>query len=831
MTSHRVEISAMRRRNRAYTLLEIVIVLAIFTATVVGVLRLFSWTEVRANTQREQTSVSALVDAVQGIYATAPSYQGVDLTLVTQQSALDRVLRANGTPISAFGGALTLRAATVETSNDAFALEISQLNSKYCAAIIPALAGQSAQVSTTSGGNIQPRPDVVPDGGAIAKACSDEFFQQGQGTVTLVYYSPRATNASAATGPSCATSCAPRTESQTVACPVGFVGHLNQTRDDTCSTAACPVPVTGTWTTVSSSCAASPVGPPPPPVAPPPPGASCVPHVFSRTLGCPLPEVGGITQQQAITCAGGTQQVGPWTAVSSTCAAPPLPCVGGVLSGTDACPAGQGGQIPWTETMTCSGGGLAIGPKVPYGSSCEPGCIAAGTCCRPSTAPDGQKTVACAAGQYGQIIQTLKKSSTCASATAMPIWGPDVVASATGACAACPVPTTENQTVACPAGQVGSIEQSRSASYACASAPTALPAPTYSAWTTTSNTCAVAGCTPTGGGLWSVNVISMTTGPFNSTPTATFPIVTTGDRTVMKIGATTSRFLASGSITFDMTVGAQTQQFTVACTQANSTLNSPGNHITDECQYMGVVTLNGVSLNVALDMCGLVAQDWVNGSAVSCTSQVTIDQANCAAATVPQPVTNFEVGFWGGYWWHGIKPSDPSLGTCNAPVDGTNPTSGGSTGFNSFVLLNTNDGSADHYVVTMSRKGVTETVTIPAGKITKNATVSSTQPDGRAYWYQSWAGIFDAPTVYALTPDIDWSQYDYHDATANGGGGITITPDFRAATVSITACNAMDQCSVPTTQTNGVSIFSDGERDCQALSGGTVTPYPPTAIQ
>ena len=831
----------MRRLNRAYTLLEILIVLAILAAAMVGVLRLWGMTTVKAETQKEQQSVSALVDAVQGVYATAPSYEGIDMTLVAKQAALKDVLRANGLPVSAFGGGLlTLNAATIQTPNDAFAVKISQLNSRDCAAVIPALAGQTAQVSTASGGNIQTTPQVVPDGPAIAKACSGIFFQQSQGTVSLVYYRPRATGATASTGPSCAVSCAPHTDSQTINCPTGQVGHLTQTRSDTCSADACPVAVLGSWTTVSSSCAVAPAPPAPiVPLTPGDPGAPCVPHVYSRTLGCPQPQVGNITQQQSITCGAGGQQVGPWMSVSSTCLAPPLPCTSGVLSGVDACSGGQGGQIAWFKELTCGGGGLIIGPKKITGSSCSPACVAAGTCCRPSTAPDGQKNVACSAGQYGQVVQTLQKSSTCASATAVPVWGPAVIASSTGSCAACPVPTTETQNLTCPVGQVGSITQSRSKSYACASAPTTLPAPTYSAWTTTSSTCVVASCTPSGGGVWAVNVVSMKDGPFSGTPTATpYDTVTfnpaTG-RANMTIGATTSRFLASGNIVFDLSVGAQTQQFTVACTQANSVLNSPGQHISDECLYTGAVTLGGVTLNVTVDAGGLPAQDYVNGSHVQTSIQATIAQGGgCTPPPIPQPVTDFEIGFWGGYWWHGVKPSDPSLGTCNAPVDGTNPSAGGSTGYNSWVLLNTDDASAaitDHYVVTMTRKGVTKTVTIPASKLGKNATISATQPDGRQYWYQSWAGIFDVATVNALTPDIDWSQYDYHDATTNAGGGITITPDFRAATVSIAACNSAGQCSVPTTQTNGISIFSDGKRDCQALSGGAVTPYPPTAIQ
>lgn len=610
------------RRVRAYTLLEILIVLAVLAGATVGVLRLFSMSDVKAETQKEQQSISALVEAVRGVYATAPSYEGVDMALVSKQASLRGVLRADGLPVSAFGGGLlTLRPATIRAADDAFSITIGQLDRGACAAVIPALAGQTTQVSTISGGNIQQQPHRVPDGAAIAKACAGGFFQKGTGSVSLVYYRPRATGNAVARGPSCAVSCSPQTETQTIQCPTGQTGQINQTREDTCSTDACPVPIVGSWTTVSSSCAA-PAAPIVPivPTAPKDPALACTPRVQIRSLGCPQPQLGRINQQQAITCdANGGQHVGPWTKVSDTCLPPPLPCQSGVLTGSDACAAGQFGEVAWFKELTCAGGGLMIGPKKITGNSCAP----TGTC-RPSSRPGPTQTTACPAGQAGQITSTTTEYSTCASATALPVWGPAQITSTTDTC-----------------------------------------------------------------------------GP-----------------------------------------------------------------------------------------------------------------------SVPGPVIDFEVGFWGGYAWNEVKPG---WGVCNAPVS-----------FNSWILFNQDDTDAaatDHYVVSIARKGITQTVMIPAAQMGKNAAPSAPQPDGRQYWYQSWAGVFDAPTVKALTPDIDWSLPAYTSATTNGGGGITIQPEMCGATIAITACNSSGQCSVPTTQTDGVSVFSSGERDCQASETGSVPPWPASARQ
>lgn len=517
------------RRARAYTLLEILIVLAVLAGATIGVLRLFAMSDVRAATQKEQRSISALVDAVRGVYAASPSYQGADMALVAKEASLRGVLRAGGLPVSAFSGdLLTVRAATISVPNDAFSITVGGLDRKACAAVIPALAGETTQVATISGGNIQATPHRVPDAAAIATACAGGFFTKGTGGVVLVYYRPRATGGAVARGPACAVSCSPQTESQTIACATGLVGQITQTRSDTCSTGACPVPVIGPWTTVASSCAppAAPVVPvvPPPPKDPP---LACTPRVVARAIGCPAPQIGRIDQQQAITCdASGGQHVGPWTTVSSSCAPPPPACTPSAIEGADACPAGQFGQVSWVQETTCVGGSAVVGAKTITGSSCAP----IGTC-RPSTAPDGQRNVACAAGQFGQITQTLEKSSTCASATAAPVWGPDVATATTGACAACPSPATAAQTqwasvdAGCPAGQTGGHtyqqEQSRTqtTSYDCASGPTTLPAPTVSAWSAwvdiagatkgDTNTCAAGGAPGAvliAGAMWGVNL-------------------------------------------------------------------------------------------------------------------------------------------------------------------------------------------------------------------------------------------------------------------------------------------------------------------------------------
>jgi prepilin-type N-terminal cleavage/methylation domain-containing protein len=635
------------RTQRAYSLIEIMIVIAIIAAATFGVVRFFQHDTAKAAVQQEQTNLASVVTAVKGLYATKNSFAGVSSAgLIASRSPGVRVDQGATNLLSAFGSSITVQPAQVLAPNDAFQVVYSGLNSSQCTGLIPAVAGGAYGISIGGGASVVSTGATtlgkINDPGQVATECAGQTFAQHAGTVVMTYYDS-SRNSSGVLPPGCTVSCSPESETQTIACPAGNMGEINQSRSGTCGVGACPTLVWSPWTTDSSSCSSTPAAPPGPAPAPPPstPPPACTPATFTRNQACPIGQVGTITQSQSVVCPSGS--LSPWTNTSDTCTVPTTPaCNNGANTQLLPCPAGYGGQITQMQNYTCASDGSHVnGPWFTVSNTCDTSCQVTGNCCTPSTTGDGQNNVSCSAGQYGQIVQTLDKSSSCSSPTAVPVFGPPFVVSSTGSCTACPATTTQTQTLACPPGQVGSINQIQSISYACSTAPTALPAPTYSAWTTTANTCAVAACTSTGGGVWSVNVLSMTTGPFTATPTAAYPIVTNGDYPLMKLGPTTARFVATGSVTFDMTVGAQTQQFTVACTIANSTLNSAGQITTDECQYTGVVTLNGISLNVDVDACGLPAQDYVVGSAVSCTSKVTIDQSAC---TAPTPATCLPYG-------------------------------------------------------------------------------------------------------------------------------------------------------------------------------------------
>ena len=645
----------MRCRSFAYTLLEIMLVTGLLSLAALGVMRLYSRGLVSAATDRTARSQSELVSAVRGEFAAASSFSGLTTSGAANSGAQD-ILMSGGAVVDGFGVPVHIAPASVLSPDDAFGVTFLNMTAQKCIAIVPALMSDSTEI-IIDGTNIQPGDGKPVDCATISSACSGSGFSSGVGTVTFVYDALSRPGLGAAAAPTCTAACAPQSQSQSLACPGAQVGQVQQTRSGTCVGSPCPALIWSAWAT-TSSCAIAPT-PPAPPSPPTSPTPACSPATAFRAMPCSAGQVGRIEQQQITTCAGGVPTVGAWSTISDDCTAPSAPggtsCSAGVISGTQPCPAGEGGQITTQQNITCSpSGAIGFGPVTPVSNTCQTSCVATGTCCTVSSQAGPQQNVPCNAGQFGLIIDTTTQYSTCASATATPVFGPAQITGTTGSCAACPAPVTNTQTqtvaqsAACPTGYSGSDAwtqtQTRTdtVTYSCPAGTTTLPAPVTSAWTAWTNTggrigevnsCVNNACTTSGSGVWSVAVTHMQVGPIGGTPTATpYDTVTfnaASGRAFMSTAPTTSRFTATGSIDFTLTVGGVTQAETVACTVANSVLNSPGYVTTDECLYTGNVTVNGITLAVTVDADGLPAQDYVNGSAVVAAVQADIVQTNC----------------------------------------------------------------------------------------------------------------------------------------------------------------------------------------------------------
>lgn len=277
----------------------------------------------------------------------------------------------------------------------------------------------------------------------------------------VVYASPKAAAASPCGAPPTVT------ESQAGTCPPGEYGAFTQTREATWTSAASPICWTQDgWTDWSPSS---------------PPVGACTPcpapQTETQNVSCPAGEYGSQVQQRSrsFDCSAGSW--GSWTAwstVSSTCAPCPAP---ESETRNVACPAGSAGVHTQERTRTFDCGAGVWNAWSAWNS--------VSNTCTPCPAPETEtRTVSCAAGEYGSTTQQRSRTYNCTGSGSWNAWSAWTTTSST--CAPCPAPQTETRAVACPSGQFGSVTQTRTRSFDCASGTWGA----WSAWTNTSSTCA-----------------------------------------------------------------------------------------------------------------------------------------------------------------------------------------------------------------------------------------------------------------------------------------------------------------------------------------------------
>lgn len=209
--------------------------------------------------------------------------------------------------------------------------------------------------------------------------------------------------------------CATQPElTQYIPCPSGQTGSIVQTRSGTCNaTTSYTWSMTG-WSTTSNSCSAAPAQP------------SCPAQpATSQSTSCPSGQTGVVYQARSATCnasTGFTWSMGAWFTSSNSCSvSPPASC--SALSGTDTW-----GSCTFTGSVpTTAAGGIHTNVNQTPGFT-------------------GTRIHRCDSGPANWSVV----SSTC-QATA-----PTTVQ--------CPAAPPATQSLACPAGQTGSITQARSMS-------------------------------------------------------------------------------------------------------------------------------------------------------------------------------------------------------------------------------------------------------------------------------------------------------------------------------------------------------------------------------
>jgi Tfp pilus assembly protein PilE len=506
--------------QEGFGLLGLILTLALSTA-VVGIAYTAYTANVRSsNVAAATSSVRELNQRVLASYSSAADFTGLSNTSALRDGVYPAGLLVNGQPQSVWSGAITLTSVNLNGGTDnGFALTYNGVDPNTCANFVTN-AGHGFYDVTINGktamsGRQVPAVNAVALCSAISGPSTVQFIQakqspQGAQNVVL---SP------------CSV---PAPQSQYVACPTGqessvapySVNGVYQTRQGFC---AGPYGASGfsPWATQSNTCA--PICVAPATVVTPgsqtsscpagqvtiASGASTFPQTNTQTTtyACPAPTGPYTTNVAAPT---------PWTPTAATvcapqCVAPAPTSVSPTQSAS--CPAGQvtsSGATTFTQTDTITTTYACPAPTGPYtptvgsptawtpavASVCAPKCVAPAP-----TSQSPTQVVSCPAGQAQasgatSLTQTETRSVTytcpAPQGSYTTAYGPYSPWTPTLSCApvcVAPGPSSGTQTLTCPSGQSGAIQQSRTVTYSCP-APTGAYNTAYGPWTTTSNTCA-----------------------------------------------------------------------------------------------------------------------------------------------------------------------------------------------------------------------------------------------------------------------------------------------------------------------------------------------------
>lgn len=278
-------------------------------------------------------------------------------------------------------------------------------------------------------------------------------------------------------------------QTQAAACPTGEYGIVMQSRSAFCTSSYASYQWTP-WSTVNQMCSPCPA----PETRENTQTVACPAgqdgtwnqvRTEARSADCPKPGPGGPTE---------LADWHPWVATSgwettvNTCA--PLCELPNPSQETrwtlysEGCPTGQAGDSTWeqAEERTASCPPVGTGHSAPVGAAVWSPWAATGATRNPvntcmSCPPPQEQTLACPTGQTGTLVQ--ERSFACFEGGGWSDW-----TTTSSTCTACPGPQT--QTVGCPTGQTGSIVQSRT--FSCTEQGG------WSDWTTTSSSCSA--CPP-----------------------------------------------------------------------------------------------------------------------------------------------------------------------------------------------------------------------------------------------------------------------------------------------------------------------------------------------
>lgn len=465
-------------RQSGVALMELLLVIGIAAVVTGGVVTTYRIVDNNRQVNQAVDSAFAVTENITASEAASGNFGGL-----TQEGAINQhifpknVLDAAGDPKNVWGGDILVVSTAVNGTSDWGAqITYNNVPDSACVKFVTGTANSYYEIRVNN--RVVRTKFGEVNINTLASACN-----QDRSTVQLIY----AKNAGAGVYAALTPCSVPAPQTQTVSCPVDFIGSVTQTRSFTCASPYGSA-VANPWTQVSNTCSPACTAPAP------------TTENANQTTSC---ATGRVTPTGASSFAQTRQR-----SVSYSCPT-------GLTSLTPA-NVNYGSWTSWSPAES---------------AACAPACIA-GKVDSNSESRNNTQSLSCPVGQLGAITQTRSEKrtqtrvSTCASPVAPQVytpWGAWGAWEATSGwtttgntCApACVVPNPSNetntetrtntQTLSCPAGQLGSITQQRQerrTQTRSASCPAPTGNYTWSAWstwsdwgattswTTTANTCA-----------------------------------------------------------------------------------------------------------------------------------------------------------------------------------------------------------------------------------------------------------------------------------------------------------------------------------------------------
>lgn len=452
--------------SKGFGLVETLLVLGAIGALSLGIYMVLSPATAIAQAKTEQDNLRQLSGAVERSMGLIGTFEAVSASRVVADGLAPEKMTRTGSMVTAWGANVSLRPSSVSSANDAFVVTYPSTPSDVCVRLASAVASSTYDIrvngnSVFSSGNVDPN--------RVAEGCSQTSAAQ----MEFVYHSGLVAGTAVAAPPLVLPPVSPGTTppvSSPAGQPVGPVGPVGPASPvgpvSSTPPASTPTPVPAVAPGVTPIVPSAPPSSPTPTSTPPPSTvAACVAPantVENQNVNCGAGQYGTISQSRFATWSCPEAWDAPvrgafsaWTTTSNSCTTCPAPSTQSQtqwVATTGACPSGQLGSQSWQRqqvstrsvTYSCPAGTLAL-PGPTYGawsgwsdtgatqnfsSSCAPACVLPS----PSTETNSEtrtvsQTLACPAGQTGSIVQTRQEQRTqtrsayCPAPTGAPAWG------------------------------------------------------------------------------------------------------------------------------------------------------------------------------------------------------------------------------------------------------------------------------------------------------------------------------------------------------------------------------------------------------------------------